>query len=259
MARRRTKGEVRLERYSSIFSSRLTGTRGSSDCGAFSLLRSGSTANNFFTPAQILTNNPLTIIDYRKLLIDIPGVKNAWLEIVKDFNAEKFCRGNTTTPVAGVPANNQLVECCDDYVNGLYRVYLDLENSLYTDISKNELDEKKKKAVLDNVKKALLSHRNLCEDFIDIHILCKLEMGVCADIELEENADPEQVYLKMAEALYEFFSPAPRFYTLPQMLEKEKAIDDIFAGRPLDIKESHGFLDVDELEKTKTEKGNSPV
>ena len=33
--------------------------------------------DNFFTPAQILTNNPLTINDYRKLLVDIPGIRNA--------------------------------------------------------------------------------------------------------------------------------------------------------------------------------------
>src|SRR6187455_3778431 len=32
-----------------------------------------------FTAKNILTNNPLTINDYRKLLIDINGVHNAWL------------------------------------------------------------------------------------------------------------------------------------------------------------------------------------
>ena len=37
--------------------------------------------SNFYTPSQILGCNPLTIIDYRKLLIDIEGVRNAWIEI----------------------------------------------------------------------------------------------------------------------------------------------------------------------------------
>src|SRR6185295_4617300 len=36
--------------------------------------------NNFFSPSHILANNPLTVTDLRKLLIDIDGVKNAWLE-----------------------------------------------------------------------------------------------------------------------------------------------------------------------------------
>ena len=31
--------------------------------------------DNFFTPSQILTNTPLTIDDYRKLLLDIPCPK----------------------------------------------------------------------------------------------------------------------------------------------------------------------------------------
>lgn len=33
--------------------------------------------NNFFTPDQILTCNPLTLLDWRKRLIDIEGVRNA--------------------------------------------------------------------------------------------------------------------------------------------------------------------------------------
>jgi hypothetical protein len=36
--------------------------------------------NQFFTARQILPNRPLTLLDYRKLLIDIEGVKNAWLQ-----------------------------------------------------------------------------------------------------------------------------------------------------------------------------------
>ncbi len=34
----------------------------------------------FYTAQDILTNGPVTALDYRKILIDIPGVKNAWVE-----------------------------------------------------------------------------------------------------------------------------------------------------------------------------------
>ena len=37
----------------------------------------------FYTAKEILTVNPCTIPDYRKLLIDISGIKNAWLEPVQ--------------------------------------------------------------------------------------------------------------------------------------------------------------------------------
>ena len=68
-----------------------------------------------------------------------------------------------------------------------------------------------------------MAHRNLCEDFIDIKILCKLELGICAEIDLEANADAEEVYVNMVEALQEFLSPSPKFYSLQQMLDRTKA------------------------------------
>jgi len=39
----------------------------------------------FYTARKILHNNPLTINDYRKLIIDIKGVRNAWIEPSKDY------------------------------------------------------------------------------------------------------------------------------------------------------------------------------
>src|ERR1700730_7519170 len=51
--------------------------------------------NNFYTPGQLLGCNPLTIVDYRKLLVDVKGVKNAWLEIhgVNEFLAARKKNG----------------------------------------------------------------------------------------------------------------------------------------------------------------------
>src|SRR5699024_10935549 len=40
---------------------------------------SPSREDQFFTAREILTCNPVTISDFRKLLIDVEGVKNAWL------------------------------------------------------------------------------------------------------------------------------------------------------------------------------------
>ncbi|NTW69470.1 MAG: hypothetical protein HGB23_06410 [Chlorobiaceae bacterium] len=39
----------------------------------------------FYTARQILHNSPLTIDDYRKLIIDVKGVRNAWIEPSKDY------------------------------------------------------------------------------------------------------------------------------------------------------------------------------
>lgn len=206
--------------------------------------------NNFFTPAQILACNPLTITDFRKLLIDIEGVKNAWLEIATD--QKDFCRPRwQEDPAGGNAGNHESDVPCIDFLNGLYHIYIDLENEVEEKI-KNDPEEKEK--LEDKIKNALMSHRNLCEDFIDIYFLCKQETGVCADIELEDNADIEKAYIDIVEKLRTFFSPAPRFYTLQQLLEKQKSIDEIFAGRPYNIAESHGFTDAGELEQLKLRK-----
>jgi hypothetical protein len=217
--------------------------------------KDASADNNFFTPAQILANNPLTIIDFRKLLIDIDGIKNAWLEIATDQT--DFCRQQPQPDPPPDPTLSAIVlppredeASCIDYLNGLYHVYIDLE----TDIEKkfeNKPDEKKN--FVDNIttkiKEALMAHRNLCEDFIDVYILCKQEIGVCADIELEDNTDAEQVYISVVEKLIAFFSPSPQFYTLQQLLDKQKSIDEIFSGRPFNVTDSHGFTDTEELEQ----------
>jgi hypothetical protein len=41
--------------------------------------------NIFYTARQILHNSPLTVNDYRKLIIDVKGVRNAWIEPSKDY------------------------------------------------------------------------------------------------------------------------------------------------------------------------------
>ncbi|WP_161887921.1 hypothetical protein [Pontibacter russatus] len=194
--------------------------------------------SNFFTPAQILACNPLTILDYRKLLIDLEGVRNAWLVPATDL--EDFCRPPRHTPNEDFIPDERCA--CGEFLNGLYHVYLDLENT-----PAGEKAQAFEEATLARVKKALMAHRNLCEDFVDIYVLCKLPMGVCADIELEEKAEAVSVYIAVAEALRNYFTPSPRFYTLQQLLDKQKPIEEIFAGRPYNLLQSHGFVDTEEL------------
>ncbi|HEX4850465.1 MAG TPA: hypothetical protein VFV08_06640, partial [Puia sp.] len=194
-----------------------------------------SPENNFFTPAQILTCNPLTITDYRKLLVDIPGVKNAWLDVAEDITIDSICKSDNAGDVTPL----SFVRNCTQFLNGLYHVYFELEDGVEGD----------KDQMVDTVRKTLLEHRNLCEDFFDITILCKQKLGVCADIDLESSSGAEAVFKQIVQNLRNFFSPSPRFYTLQQMLDKGKSMEEIFAGRPFGLQQSHGFLDIAEFEE----------
>lgn len=202
--------------------------------------------NNFFSPAQILACNPLTVIDFRKLLIDLKEIRNAWLEPATDI-----CR-SITWNLDSETGRKDIK--CESFLNGLYHVYLDLEKDIYSygDVQSDFRDKDEacdyKEIVIRRVKETLMAHRNFCEDFADIRILCKLPMGICAEIELEDNAKADEVYMSVVEALRNFFTPVPRFYTLQQLLDKQKSIEEIFAGRPYNISQSHGFVDTEEFE-----------
>lgn len=189
--------------------------------------------DNFFSPAEILTCNPVTILDFRKLLMEIEDVKNAWLEIAEDceLNSKK-CGGDHKF-----------------FLNGIYHVFIEKMDSARED-----------EEIVEDVRDLLSAHRNLCEDFQTITILCQQQIGLCVDIEIYPDANPKEVYLQILEELRNFIAPSPIFYSLQDLLEKGKSIEAIFAGIPyfnnLIFSEtdplkngSFGFIDVEELEK----------
>src|SRR6185312_14409739 len=108
--------------------------------------KNGATVSGqvFFTAKEILTNNPLTIDDYRKLLIDLEGVHNAWL-FAEDFQKDQ--KGNLF-PINEVPI---YANCKEDklqydpsyiplFLSGLYRVLLDLDDdNVYGDLNNGEV------------------------------------------------------------------------------------------------------------------------
>ncbi|MCK4829297.1 hypothetical protein KA005_76945, partial [bacterium] len=110
-------------------------------------------------------------------------------------------------------------------------------------------------------------HRNICEDVRDIVIYGDEEIALCTDIELTADADPEEVMLQICLIVEEFLSPTLHFYTLKEMMEKGKTVEEIFEGRPMTVPDlqfatennndskylsfipGHGFIDFDELKK----------
>ena len=77
----------------------------------------------FFTARQILTSAPLTITDYRKLLVDIPGINNAWL-LTKGRQEIPIFLNCETDKIQYETTDQELV------LSGLYTVLLDLSIDL---------------------------------------------------------------------------------------------------------------------------------
>ena len=210
-----------------------------------------SKETNFFTPDEILTCNPVTELDWRKRLIDIPGVRNAWLEKVETYEpAIDIDRAKGQLQYAPPPS-----ESADTAVRlnpkGLYRVCLDLEPTLRKDACGQSYFTWAD--TLDQVKAVLCDYRNLCEDVQDVVMLGEEEIALCTDIELEVGADPEDVQVEIYVRVQSFLAPRLRFYSLQELLAQGKRLADILAGRPSALHDartlytSHGFIDTEEL------------
>ncbi len=314
----------------------------------------------FFTARKILTCNPVTCNDYRKLIIDIPGVKNAWLKIVDKYEPQVYvnCKSSRLTlfntkqymPIHIRGLYNVLLEFEDDpqlnslnqFVrrffienedievelrlptwdqfclckeitnkidNSTYTINLaDVEHiefkpfsydkslKLYTGIMEVEFKENIKEeftykvsykvqkraitiddidnkilnhlnqdddlknqylsflergcSIVQQVSQTLHSHRNLCEDFHEFQAVIIDDIVVCADIEIASDADVEEVAAEIYYQLDLFLSPPVQFYTIEELLDREKTADEIFEGPIL----NHGFIDDWELENSNFKK-----
>jgi hypothetical protein len=226
------------------------------DLLALNLKDANSQEYNFFTPDRLLSCNPVTALDFRKRLIEIPGVRNAWLERlgVVDSAAippqvENYQPAIYVDRINGmlqyqIPVGQSEQTALRLNPQGLYRVYLDLESGQ---------SYRPQAGILAEVKRVLCSHRNLCEDFEDVVVLGEEEIGLCTEIELAASADPEDVLVEIYVRVQAFLSPRLRFYTLSELLDRGKSPAEIFAGRPsalydpTSVYRSNGFIDTAEL------------
>ena len=198
----------------------------------------------FFTALEILTGNPVTENDFRKILIDVAGIKNAWLvktthqemALVAEKNANKewYTRFKKTGDTAA-----------EIKLNGLYDVYIDLED----DVDQKDLD--RVNDITQCAWQTLWKHRNLCEDFVGVNVIEEMEFGVEAQLELCPGADVNKVAGDIYYFIQEYLTPTIPFYSFKEMYEqKKKLCEEIFEGPVL----CNGFIDDAELDKAQLRK-----
>jgi uncharacterized protein len=209
----------------------------------------------FFTARQILPSRPLTILDYRKLLIDIDGVKNAWIEpattvtYFADMVNGQLLRENPNL------LTTRQIPITEVQVSGLYTVKLEYENHIIEIDNESNLIEAKR-AVDIIAKQKLLANRNICEDFEILDSIQAQLFQLCAELELTPDADTAKVNQEVYRQIQEYLAPSVKFYTLSEMLAYQKAdgttytVDEIFDGPAL----TKGFIPDQELEKASLRK-----
>jgi hypothetical protein len=173
------------------------------------LFKEGKDDLPFFRPEEILTNNPLSTTDFRKLILDnIPDIKNIWFEPVKEKEAA---------------------------FNGLYRILVD--TSLIS------ITEEKEEEIIDRIYDIFSQNRNLCEDIFEIKVLEQLPIRICADIETDGLSELGQIMANIYFSVEQNVNPEVKFYSLGELLSKNKTYSEIFDGPML----KNGFVLGDEL------------
>jgi hypothetical protein len=106
-----------------------------------------SVVSDFFSLAEAASNAPLTINDFRKIIIDLDGYRNAWLEKVTDPRRQPTLfldRRDTDKPIF-INSNAGLedeVNVKQIKIKGLYDVFLQFEEHPdFGDLNDNSLDQ----------------------------------------------------------------------------------------------------------------------
>jgi len=167
--------------------------------------------NAFFSPDKIMSSNPLSINDYRKLVIDaIPYIKNAWITKSK------------SNPYG---------------YEGLYDILVQLDDDLL-----KEMEEDNESEVLgdieDKIAYLLSSHRNICEDFEHLEFLKDDKISIQADIHIKNSVMAERVLATVLHKLEDILTPEVCYYTFQELIQEGHSLDEIING-PLP---KHGFI-----------------
>ena len=190
-------------------------------------------AGIFYTPERILPCNPVTITDYRKLVVDIAGIRNVWVEKSEDYEVPIYLgqghKGYELTYEAG--HGIALLP-----LKGLYRVLVEFEEDV--------IREKREEEVLRHVREKLHRHRNLGEDFVSVASVEYEPFALEAEIKVSEGCDIDLITAQVYQAVRTLFSPAINFYTPDQLRQRGYRIEELFEGPVL----GHGFIDTAELE-----------
>ena len=192
-------------------------------------------ARLFASAGRLLPGQPVTEADYRKLLIDLPGIRNAWLHAVAVPLYADPAAGRLSAKPTGSKTERPIE------VSGHFRVLLDYMDDVTTAERRSQID----RAAL----AALDAHRSLCTRCVGIDRVEPQPFSLCAEIDLTPGADTDGVAAQIAFAVDRFLAPPVMNYSLAEMRQRSRAdgalwsIPEIFEGPAL----ANGFIDDDEL------------
>lgn len=191
----------------------------------------------FFTASKILPTQPVTALDYRKILIDIDPkrIKNCWLQkTTKKLFVN--CKQGKISLVKEDFSDTLDTFIKETEIKGYYNILVDFD----------ENDPAEKEILRTKIIEKFHAHRNLCEDILNVTEVEIQPIAVCALIEIEPEADEEYIHALITLELEKYLSPTIKYYSLGEMFDKGYSSDAIYEGPFLD----NGFIDTTELKNS---------
>lgn len=190
----------------------------------------------FHTALEVLPNAPVTELDYRKLFVNIRGVKNAWLHAVTETVHVDFKVDNQTTkPRISYSAFANSTRTRNYELRGLYDVQVEYEDDVYND--RPQRRAARITAINERIRQVFHRNRNLCEDLRHIQQVNKQEVVVCGEIELHPDAEANFANARILQIIQDYLAPSVPFYTLEELLAEGRQPEDIFSG-PIAMQDS---------------------
>lgn len=177
---------------------------------------------NLYDILSLLPTAPTTLNDLRKILMDLDGIQNAFIEPIY-----------ATKPGLQYDNNKSNLSFDDEktldkkHLKGLYVVRVIPEGGW----DQHELEKK--------VSCSLLQNRNLCEDIAEIKMLEPEDLMISVSIDVKPGFDAMALITDIYDQLEQFISPSMIFYSAEELFNKGYAISEILDGPLLE----HGFID----------------
>tara|TARA_B100001250_G_scaffold414407_1_gene452595 strand:+ start:6984 stop:9725 length:2742 start_codon:yes stop_codon:yes gene_type:complete len=151
--------------------------------------------NLFLPPEKIFSSKPITINDYKKLIIDsIENVNNAWFEVVH---------------------NHKLG------ISGLFNVKLQLKDNLDDFIINDTVKE---------TKKILLKNRALSTDINNINVLKKDVISIVSDVYLDSFVVGEDVLANIFYKIESKLNSKVHYHNYDDAIKRGMRLEDVYSG-----------------------------
>ena len=172
--------------------------------------------NSFFSPRMVFSRHPVTINDFRKLLIDrFQEIQNVWIAPEVLYDGEEGVTGVNNMEIMPSLSFQKAVQ--SDPENGTRLLY--------------------------EIRDFLNKQRSLGEDFGSVTLLKPEPFKLEANIKVSTEEDPEGVFSAILFGLEVFLYHPVSFSSIDELMEEGMGLEDIYSGPRL----HSGFIKEDKL------------